>query len=187
MNKTSLGTPLYMAPEVMEGFSYDNKCDLWSVGVCFYEILFGKFPYMGNSIPEILRNIKACNGDRIEFPMHLNSISQECQDLLRAILVEDPKERISWQDFFTHSLFAEHGRTDNRGKQGGMINGHLANTARILMKFQTVAEQNSQAYHECPMCMDDPLAPARKPRIATVQEEQCQSHEFTQMQQKNDL
>jgi hypothetical protein len=152
MNQTSLGTPLYMAPEVMEGFSYDNKCDLWSVGVCFYEILFGKYPYMGNSIPEILRKIKACNGDRIEFPMHLNSISQECQDLLRAILVEDPKNRISWQEFFTHPLFDKHGRSDNRGKKGGMINGHLANTARILMKFQNAAEQKSQAYPENQMC-----------------------------------
>ncbi len=41
-----LGTPLYMAPEVIGGFSYDSKCDIWSFGICLYMMLSGVFPYV---------------------------------------------------------------------------------------------------------------------------------------------
>ena len=41
MTDTTLGTPMYMAPEVFEGKEYTNILDLWSVGVSLYELLFG--------------------------------------------------------------------------------------------------------------------------------------------------
>jgi serine/threonine-protein kinase ULK/ATG1 len=40
--KTVLGSPLNMAPEVINGKEYNNKADIYSIGVCFYEMLFGK-------------------------------------------------------------------------------------------------------------------------------------------------
>lgn len=40
--KTILGSPLNMAPEVINGKEYNNKADIYSIGVCFYELLFGK-------------------------------------------------------------------------------------------------------------------------------------------------
>ena len=36
-----LGSPLNMAPEVLGGRKYDTKADIWSLGACFYELLFG--------------------------------------------------------------------------------------------------------------------------------------------------
>lgn len=39
-----LGSPLNMAPEVLGGTHYNIKADIWSVGVCFYEMLFGLYP-----------------------------------------------------------------------------------------------------------------------------------------------
>ena len=45
MTQTQCGTPMYMAPEIFEGKTYTNLADLWSVGVSFYELLFGKFPF----------------------------------------------------------------------------------------------------------------------------------------------
>ena len=42
---TMLGSPLNMAPEILEGLDYNNKCDIWSIGTVFYELLFGKTPY----------------------------------------------------------------------------------------------------------------------------------------------
>jgi len=41
-----LGTPLYMAPEVIGGYAYDFKCDVWSLGICLYTMLSGGFPYL---------------------------------------------------------------------------------------------------------------------------------------------
>lgn len=40
--QTRCGTPLYMAPEILESRDYDAKCDVWSTGCIFYEMLIGK-------------------------------------------------------------------------------------------------------------------------------------------------
>lgn len=39
--ETMLGSPLNMAPEVLGGTHYNSKADIWSIGVVFYEMLFG--------------------------------------------------------------------------------------------------------------------------------------------------
>ena len=41
--ETILGSPLNMAPEVLDHQSYNSKADIWSIGVAFYELLFGKY------------------------------------------------------------------------------------------------------------------------------------------------
>lgn len=46
--KHFIGTPYFMAPEILtnDGNShYDEKCDIWSLGLCFYFILFGHYPF----------------------------------------------------------------------------------------------------------------------------------------------
>jgi len=42
-----------MAPEIMSGQSYGIKADVWSIGVTFYEMLFGDFPFKGNNIQDL--------------------------------------------------------------------------------------------------------------------------------------
>lgn len=52
-NKPTLqiGSPLYMAPEVYDGEKgYDQKVDVWSLGVMVYEILTQSFPFRGKSV-----------------------------------------------------------------------------------------------------------------------------------------
>lgn len=54
MAETKLGTPLTMAFEILtsnsENSHYTNKADLWSIGVVYYEMLFGKSPFFGFTI-----------------------------------------------------------------------------------------------------------------------------------------
>jgi len=45
LTQTMLGSPIYMAPEVLKGDPYTNKTDVWSMGIVFYKMLFGKCPY----------------------------------------------------------------------------------------------------------------------------------------------
>jgi len=42
-----------MAPEVIKGKEYNSKADIYSIGVCFYEMLFGKPPFNAPNIMEL--------------------------------------------------------------------------------------------------------------------------------------
>jgi len=54
---TRLGTPLIMAPEVLDGCPYDHTADVWSLGCIFYELLTGFSPFTGTSQANLAENI----------------------------------------------------------------------------------------------------------------------------------
>lgn len=43
--KTLVGTPAYMAPQILKEERYTYKCDIWSIGVLTYELVVGKVPW----------------------------------------------------------------------------------------------------------------------------------------------
>lgn len=53
----TLGTPYYIAPEVITG-DYNSKCDIWSIGVIMFILLCGAPPFNGNDDEEILESVK---------------------------------------------------------------------------------------------------------------------------------
>lgn len=55
--ETRLGTPLVMAPEVLDGNRYDHTADVWSLGCIFYEMLTGFAPFTGTSQGNLAENI----------------------------------------------------------------------------------------------------------------------------------
>ena len=58
MTRTMLGSPLYMAPEILRGEAYSVNADIWSMGVILYEMLTGKCPYASNSIASLISAIE---------------------------------------------------------------------------------------------------------------------------------
>ena len=97
---TKVGTTAFMAPEVLEGKKYNNKCDLWSLGVTIYVLIFKEYPYKGDNQVALLKEIKR-KGQR-----NLKKIGDpDLDDLIRKLLVADPEKRISWEDYFNHSFF----------------------------------------------------------------------------------
>ncbi|XP_045456376.1 serine/threonine-protein kinase ULK3-like [Melitaea cinxia] len=96
--KSVRGSPLYMAPEMIQG-KYDARVDLWSVGVIMYECLFGRAPYSSATFKELVDKIT--RRAPIEIPPN-SSITPGCLDLLTRLLQHDPDKRITYDDFFNH-------------------------------------------------------------------------------------
>lgn len=104
--KSTVGTPAYIAPEVLSKKEYDGKtADVWSCGVTLYVMLVGSYPFEDPEEPrnfcktlQRIRNVQYSIPDNIP-------ISQECQDLLSQIFVANPTDRISMAGIKKHEWF----------------------------------------------------------------------------------
>ena len=95
-----VGTTQYMAPEIIEGKEYNHKCDLWSLGIIIYELCFKERPYKGVNEYVLLQDIQKFGKKRIK-----KTGDEQLDDLISKLLVSDPKERITWNDYFNHPFF----------------------------------------------------------------------------------
>lgn len=89
-SETSVGTPLYMSTQVLKGIAYTSKCDVWAVGVIFYEMLHRKTPWVAKSVYELVTKIQSV-------PMTMKEeLSPLTKDFLIKALNPDEKGRLSW-------------------------------------------------------------------------------------------
>ena len=91
-----------MAPEILKGEKYNDKCDLWSLGVNIYKLKTKNYPYKGKVKVDndILKQIREIGQTVLE-----NIPDKNLNNLLSRLLVEDPQERISWDEYFEHEFF----------------------------------------------------------------------------------
>lgn len=88
-----VGTPHYVAPEVLAGRDYNEKVDVWSAGVVLYEMLARFPPFRGDSPVEIFDAVIRAN---LRFPTRVFcSVSPAAKDLLRRMLCKDVSRRFS--------------------------------------------------------------------------------------------
>jgi len=89
-SSSMVGTPDYMAPEIILNQQHTVTCDYWSLGVVIYECLVGVPPFHGETEEETHRNI-------LNAPLEFDGdveISEEAMDLVRCLLVRDPGRRL---------------------------------------------------------------------------------------------
>ncbi|KAK4799655.1 hypothetical protein SAY86_025020 [Trapa natans] len=103
--ETLCGSPLYMAPEIMQLQKYDAKADLWSVGAILFQLVTGKPPFTGNNQIQLLQNILKSN--ELQFPPDSKDLSLDCKDLCQKLLRRYPVERLTFDEFFNHSFLSE--------------------------------------------------------------------------------
>lgn len=94
--ETLCGSPLYMAPEILQHHRYDAKADLWSVGTVMYEMITGRPPFNGANHIDLLRNIER---NAVRLPRDVR-VSKACVTLLRHLLSRNPLSRAGFQQFF---------------------------------------------------------------------------------------
>uniref|UniRef100_A0A4W2G7G7 Serine/threonine-protein kinase 33 n=1 Tax=Bos indicus x Bos taurus TaxID=30522 RepID=A0A4W2G7G7_BOBOX len=93
MLQTTCGTPIYMAPEVINAHDYSQQCDIWSIGVIMYILLCGKAPFMASSEEKLFELIKK---GELHFKNSIwNSISDCAKSVLKQLMKVDPAHRIT--------------------------------------------------------------------------------------------
>lgn len=102
--KTKLGTPQYMAPEVLYG-KYTQKCDLWALGVLIYVCIQCDFPFKGDNQQEIFQAID--QGD-FDFGYEWDDISTELRDFVMGLLT-DEANRFTAAEALDHVWFQKYG------------------------------------------------------------------------------
>ena len=92
----SIGSIFYAAPEIIKKLKYDEKCDLWSLGVTLYEIYFGVSPYGNNASLNLIKNIiydeKCIYSNKASVPIF--------DELFKKLLTVNRDNRISYKDFY---------------------------------------------------------------------------------------
>ncbi|XP_068509878.1 citron Rho-interacting kinase isoform X10 [Anas acuta] len=108
--KLPVGTPDYMAPEVLTGLNGDGKasygpeCDWWSLGVIAYEMIYGRSPFTEGTSAKTFNNIM--NFQRfLKFPEDVK-VSGEFLDLIQSLLCGQ-KERLGYEGLCCHPFFAK--------------------------------------------------------------------------------
>ncbi|KAH9711729.1 protein kinase domain-containing protein [Citrus sinensis] len=104
--KSTVGTPAYIAPEVLLRHEYDGKiADVWSCGVTLYVMLVGGYPFEDPDEPKDFRKtIQRILSVQYSVPDTI-PISQECRDLISRIFVADPAARITIPEIMKHQWF----------------------------------------------------------------------------------
>lgn len=128
--KSMVGTPSYVAPEVLAGREYDGKAaDVWSCGVILYIMVVGEYPFIDledrRNLRKVVEKILA-----VDYSIPDNcGVSLHCRQLISSILVKDPKKRFGIREIRKHPWFVKDLREE--------VSGGLMDKRRDL---QSVAE-----------------------------------------------
>ena len=94
---TYVGSPFWMAPEVIERSQYDQTADIWSVGITAIELLKGRPPYTDKHVYMALDLITRNDPPRLD-----HSFSKPARDFVAACLSRNPRDRASAAELLQH-------------------------------------------------------------------------------------
>ncbi|EAR99160.1 Serine/Threonine kinase domain protein (macronuclear) [Tetrahymena thermophila SB210] len=138
-----VGTPLYMAPQILNKQQYTSKCDVWSIGLILYELLFGRTPWPAVNVVDLVQ--KMCTVP-LQFPKD-QSISQALVNFISKCLQFPESDRISIQEMCANSLFEDYVQQINRLLSQQKLQNHPSgsstntNSQNNLSDFSSVATQ----------------------------------------------
>ena len=99
----------YLCPEILKKETYDNKIDIWCLGILLYEICFGFTPFYAKEPKEKLQNILQM---KLKFPKNFEC-SEELKEFIHLLLQENPKNRPEISELFEHKWMQKYYRAYN--------------------------------------------------------------------------
>lgn len=129
MFSKTYGTSYYIAPEVLDS-NYNEKCDIWSIGVILYILLVGYPPFNGSDEKEISLAIKS--GKYSLEDDEWQGISELAKDLVKKMLTYNPYMRISALEALEHKWIEENTKNE--------VNERLIRNTLINLKNFNVSQ-----------------------------------------------
>ena len=113
---TPCGSPCYASPEMVGGNEYDGfGIDIWSTGIILFAMICGYLPFEDSDNEKLFKKILKC---KVFFPAH---VSLEARDLMKKILVTDPKKRITLKLIKEHKFYLK-GKEEYEKRFGSNVN-----------------------------------------------------------------
>ena len=134
----AVGTPYTVAPEVIRG-SYDERCDVWAMGVITYLLLSGDPPFGGCGGPETLMQVRSnILSGHFEFtPEDIwEHVSPQAKDFIRTLLVTDPNSRPTAKDCQKNAWVKEWSKKDIK-EEDNTLNLNVVNA---LVNFKEYSD-----------------------------------------------
>ncbi len=126
-----LGTPDYISPEQVKGARGDQRSDIYSMGIIFYEMLTGRVPFVGPN-PLAVMNERVLND--VKPPRDLNpEISPELEEILYRALEREPRHRYATASEMMWDL--EHQEQVGVEPRGDRPAGHANKQSKLTSKL----------------------------------------------------
>ena len=104
-NPETQNLPYYVAPEVIER-NFNEKCDIWSLGIIMFRLFYGYVPFKGNSFEEVINNIKNSPIEYDKEDENNNiSLSENGEDILSNMIVREVDKRFDVDSCLNHKWF----------------------------------------------------------------------------------
>lgn len=104
--KSLVGTPYWMAPEVISRSLYATEVDIWSLGIMVIEMVDGEPPYFSDSPVQAMKRLRDSPPPKLK---NSHKVSPVLRDFLERMLVREPQERATAQDLLDHPFLLQMG------------------------------------------------------------------------------
>ena len=121
--KTQVGTPCWMAPEIIKNQLYNQSVDIWSFGILAIELAEGDPPYLNCDVEVALIKIINCSPPSVSQPAKW---SKEFKDFLDSCLKYDPYMRRTASDLLKHEFLLSKNMVECKHSFALMLHGWLA-------------------------------------------------------------
>ncbi|CAM8914046.1 unnamed protein product [Rhodiola kirilowii] len=144
--KSTVGTPAYIAPEVLLKKEYDGKiADVWSCGVTLYVMLVGAYPFEDPDEPKNFRKtIHRILNVQYSIPDYVH-VSPECCHLISRIFVADPAKRITMEEIQNHKWFLKNLPEDLADEEGKRVNDQFEEPDQPMQSIDDIMQIISEA------------------------------------------